>query len=920
MATVSTLGRGCALAAWAFVSAAFGQAPADINRPQAAGRLVRVFNFEERDTNPGEVPELWFRAQDDPQGERRAGFPAWNMGTVVYRQDGATPFAGDGVVCLPTRGGSTSLMLGSGAVPVFSNADYRVSVKVRTSGLSHAGAAIVATLLDDSGKEVPGSEVRAGPVRAEKDWGTLAVEVIGRGGAAAWLQIELLLLQPEQAALGEPGAPHQVWAQDHSGQAFFDDLLVLQLPRVEIVPSSPGGVVVSPEVPRVTVQVRDLTGEKLTVVSEALDAQGRVVDSGEHAGGSGLITMSWQPKLPRLGWYRVRVRVKAGERMVDEAHTDLVWVGGATASTSGEAHSPFGLALDDIPDEALALTPVLARRTGAGSVTIPLWTSAMQPAHAAARAGVLSDIVAGLLGEWREVTLSFPESPAALAHTERLDPQDPLGALLIDVRTWGVYAAPAMEKLGPRVQRWQVGRAGSDAAFWRSGLTADITAASKAIATLAPGPRVSVGGRIDRAWPKGVPEVALLVPSDLEPEGVRLACESLAGQAQNETEARLVFEPMPTGSPTNTVPHLARQVIEAWVGMGEKAGAAPVLLANGWDWVGERRPQLMPRPEVAAWRTLSTQLGRRRVVGEFPIGPGVRCYLLAPVTGAGEEQGAAMVAWNESAPGEAAVVTDFLGDGPLTVTDIWGNTSAAPEGAKTTTGRPPGVRVALTSSPVFIEGIDLPWCRFVAGLRIDPPSLETTGQQQERRVVMTNSWKSAMSGTITVLEPGGTANGERDRTWRISPRTGRFQSAAGEDATLNLSIGFSAVEESGPREFVFEVEVQADRTYGPVTVRRLVQIGTPGLRMDITARVVDGDVLADAVIRNTGSSPVSLRMTAFAPGSPRSKATIQDLAAGHQTTKRFRFPDAARLRGQRVVVSIEDPETGARLVGSAEVR
>ncbi|GJQ29388.1 MAG: hypothetical protein HBSAPP03_12720 [Phycisphaerae bacterium] len=889
-------------------------------RPQSAGRLVYSFDFEERESNPGEVPANWVRAQDEPSGLRRHGFPSWNLASLVYRQDGGQPYAGDGVVVLPTRGGSTSLLLSTGVVPVFANADYRVSVRVRTAGLVHAGAAVTVRLLDDAGREVPGSEVRAGPNRFEKEWGTLSVDVLGRGGSAAWLQIELQLLQPEQATGDAATPPHHVWNQDHAGQALFDDVLVLQLPRVEVASTVPGGVVVSPETPRVAVQVRDLTGEKLSLICEAMDAAGVVVDRYDHAGGSGLINTAWQPRLPAYGWYRVNVRVATATRTVDQAHTDLVWLGPRTgAAATPAAPTKFGVVLDDLPDEALPIAPALAARVGAGTVTLPFWTSSLEPKHVAARAALLAEVVGALLADWREVTLSLPETPAGLARSERLEPLDPLAALCTDPRAWRPYAGAMFEKLGARAQRWQIGRAGSDATYWRPDRANDLRAAAAAIAALAPGPRLSLGGRVDRAWPAADHELVLLVPSDLEPDGVRLAGEQVA--EDHGANARLVFEPIPSGHPSLTVPHLARQVIEAWAGLGPKAATTPVLLAGGWDWVGTRRPQLVPRPEVAAWRTLAQQLAYRRVEGEFPIAPGVRCLMLAPIAGADESHGPALVAWSEFAAPGKAMVAEFLGEGTITVTDLYGNTTPAPEMPPASDHALPGVRIPLALTPVFIEGIDLAWCRFVALLRLEPATLDTTGQMQERHVVLSNSWASSMAGTITVVEPGGGERGERDRTWRISPRTARFQAAAGEVVRLPLSIGFSPVEEGGPREFVFEVEVQSDRNYGPVRVRRSVMIGAPGLRLDVTARAIGNDVFAEAILRNTGTAPISLRMTAFAPGRPRAKASIHDLAAARQTTKRFRFPDAAsELTGQRIVVSVEDPDTGARLVGSAVVR
>lgn len=910
-------GRWCALVLAIAAGASVAQTDPPVVRPQAAGRLVRVFDFEERERNPGEVPELWHRAQDNPGGERRPGFPLWNLAALVYTGDGGAPFAGEGAVVLPTRGGSTSLLLAPGAIPVFQHADYRISARIRTEKLTHAGAAVAARFLDRAQAPIPGSEVRTQIARSNDGWTQVEIEAVGRWDEAAWLQLELLLLQPEQASPPAEPDPHRVWPQDYAGAAWFDQVEVIQLPRVEISTSVPGNVVTMPDAPILSMMVRDLTGERLSLVGEIQDVTGTVIDRGEQASGLGVITADWKPRLPASGWYRARVRVMNGERQVDEAYVDFVWLRPiADPSIGASPDTPFGLVL---PEQATPDAGTIARRTGVHAISLPAWSSELSPREVPAREKLLSSAVSALLSQRHEVTLTLPSTPALLAAQLKVDAADPLGALLSESQHWEPFLDVILERVGPRVSRWQIGESGNDLIYWRPSLAADVAAVRSALSRFVPSPRIVFGGRIDRDW-SGVREsdLALLIPSDLEPEGVRIAAANWARQSSS-SELRAVFEPG-GGHPRDTAPALARQTIEFWAGTSEKGGApAGVSLRGAWDQVGQRRPQLMPRAELAVWRTLTEQLGERKVVGEFPVAPGVRCYMLAPTTGS--TRGPALVAWNEFAPPDQAVLREFVGDGPVRVTDIYGNTADAPEGEKGASRRPPGVRVTLTESPVFIEGIDLPWCRFLATFRFDPPTLDAGGREQERTLVLQNTWTTGLAGSITVLEPGGLGKGERDRTWRISPRAARFLASPGETAKVNLTIGFSPVEEAGPRDFVFEVEVQSGGTYGPVEVRRRVEIGTPGLRMDLAALASGEDLVVDAVIANTGTDPTNLRMTAYAPGVPRAKASVSDLPAGNQTIKRFRFPgQALALRGQKVMVSIEDPETGARLVRSVLVR
>ena len=74
------------------------------------------------------------------------------------------------------------------------------------------------------------------------------------------------------------------------------------------------------------------------------------------------------------------------------------------------------------------------------------------------------------------------------------------------------------------------------------------------------------------------------------------------------------------------------------------------------------------------------------------------------------------------------------------------------------------------------------------------------------------------------------------------------------------------------------------------------------------------DLVVEAHATNKGASPATLELSAFAPGFPRSRASIADLPPGDTATRRFAFPGAAaKLRGERVVVGALDADTQSRV-------
>lgn len=878
----------------------------DVVRPEGAGRTVRVFDFEERAENPDEVPRLWFRDQDNPTGTRRPGYPPWNAAALSYTTEGGAAFAGEGSLMLPTRGGSTSLTLGPGAIPVFDNADYMVSARVRTAELRHAGVSLVARFLDRAGKPIAASERRTAPTRTDGSWSEVGLELPGKYEGAAWIQLELALVQP--AEQGPATGPHETRGQDFAGAGWFDDVTVLQLPRVELTSNALSNVVAAPERPTLRLLVRDLTGERLTLVTEVLDIDGVVVDRDERAAGAGMTRTEWTPRLTRLGWYRVRLLVRAGERLVGAAATDVLWV--PARAEPGKGHERFALVFDDLPAEMRGMVVQVAARAGVGGVTFPVWTPGLTPENAAAEARALQPMVSDLAADFQTVTMSLTRMPVPLASRLHRPETDVWAAFAADAREWQPYAVQFFDLFGQRAARWQVGGFAAP-----TPTHAELAALRSRLDPLLPSPTLAVPVRIeDRAAPlEGVCWLAL-VGFDADPVGVGIATRGWR-EAMGGREFTGVFERGPSeyAAPAASCAMLARQVLEFWGGVCADDGTLPAgvsaALRGAWRWDEARRPTLMPGPELGAWRTLADMLRDRRVIGEFPVTEGVRCLILSAGTG-----GAVLAAWNESASAEAAVLDAYLGDGAVRVVDLFGNAT------ETTASEHGTTRVVLGAAPVFITGVDADLLRVVASLRMDNPTLECTNEDQERKLILTNPGEGTIAGRITVVEPGGFARGERDRSWRISPRTMPFTLAPGETAHLPLLIGFSPVEEAGPREFVFRLELNEGIIAPPIDVRRAVELGLRDLQLELTAVRRGEQVIVEVAVSNSGAMARELGLTAFAPGQPRAKASVSRLDPGGRAVKRFQFENAPGLVGQRIVLRVEDPESGQRISKSVVVR
>lgn len=917
-----------------------------VERPRSAGRVVRLFDFEEARTNPFPVPRFWRRAQGDaagPDGSPRPGFPLWNQAALDYR----VAARGRGALRLPASGGSACLRLEPGVLPIFPSADYTVTAMVRTEGVEHSRARLVVRFLDNANRPIPGSETGGEFVGRTDGWTPVTVHAPGDFENAAYLQIDLELLQPARFLEPTLGA-HHVFPEDFAAAAWFDDVTIAQLPRITLSTQAPANVVVRPQAPELRLGVRDLAGESLRARTTVFDLDGRVVDADERAVGMGMAAWTWTPRVETLGWYRASLEVLSGPARVGSASVDFVWL--PPEPRAGRAlaadRARFGLVLVRPPEDRQADTIALADRTGVGALTLPVWHPELTARTAPAEVQHLLPLVEHAMRRGTRMTFTLPRVPLTLVTELHVAPDDPLAVFAHPETAWGPYLLPFLDKYGQSVQHWQIGLPGGPATPRWSQTVAALARAERILASLVPGPVVGVPwpaeSAIDRAAlaAPGAPDAIAAAIDPWTPADSVGAFTAAWHDPPSPANLRAVLGTLSVDrfSRRDAAIDLARRTLEFWRHAEAPPGRAmpDLAIAQPWSWQEGPRSQAAPHVEYAAWRSLIDRLASRRIVGDVPVAPGVRCMILAPAatasptpTGSGSVVGAPggglLVAWREWADPETAVIRAFLGDGTITAYDLFGNATVIEPTATPAPGGGPGTRshvIPLGDAPVFVEGVDVPLARFTASLRLEPGFAASSAAEHEHEILLDNPWPEPISGRLRIVEPGGFSAGiERDRAWKISPRQIPFALAAGQTARLPIVMSFSPVEEAGPKPFIVDVDLDGRPEYGRIRLRSSFEVGLDALRVDLTYRFsptpAGPNVVIEAQVANNGASPVTLELTAFAPpeaGFPRARASVSDLAAGESIVRRFSFPNgAATLRGRSILVAVQDTVSNARV-------
>lgn len=925
----------------------------DITRPDAARRVVARFGFERHLDDPSraelfELPRFWDLAQDgSPIVGSRPGFPRWNRAQF----DDSTAHRGESSIRLDARGGSTALRLQPGVAPVFPRTQYLVSARVRTRNMTHARAALVARYLDRANQPVEGSQVISRLVTAPhepgEEWTLLSVTLAGTFDRAAFIQVDLEILQPERLATPTLGR-HQLWPEDFDAAAWFDEVTIVQLPAVHLSVDAPGGVVAWPSRPAIDVWVRDLTGEDLTAQLILQDASGRVLDQTTRILVGGHTRWRWEPTLPALGWYRVVLELRSRSRRVGSAVVDLLWTPAehARASTpSARGHrdrARFNLILDPWPAAADRPLAELVRAAGPGMVTVPVWSRSLTADQTPDLVSSLAPMITRWAAEARRVSLSLREAPSQITERAPVHPSDPLPVFVTDEDTWRPFLLPLLDRFGQTVSRWQVGQPDWEGRLPATPRDATAAALGRVLSRMSPGPMIALpwpvelasGGVFD-AGPADA-ELILAVPAELEPDAVaELTRDRLAALPAGQTLTVALEARIPENhAPRHAAEQLVKQLVSAWASLapGQVAGAASdrgpapgIAIDQPWFWASSdgltREPVGRPTPQLLAFRTAIDQLAGRRVLGRFPAAKGVTCWILGPESGQGP---GALIAWQSAASETPAAFEAFLGHDAITITDIFGNRADL-------TPRHDRLghlwhRVELSSSPVYIEGVDTRLALFVAGFSATPTTLAPTGAEQPIELILQNPWPARVSGRLAILEPGGLTSdpASRDRAWRFAPRAQNFVMDPGATLRLPVAVTFSEVEESGPKLLVAEVELATSEQYPPILVAAPLEVALPGLTADLSSRraptSTGPDLVVDVQVTNRSPRPTTLSISLFAPGQPRQRTSVTDLQPGTTATRRFVFPGQAdALRGQVVTLGVQPEEGTGRLNRSLRI-
>jgi hypothetical protein len=840
---------------------------------------------------------------DDWTRRRGPGYPHY---LAIQESQEPSP---EGQQCLRMTLDGGAALVQSPPIPIERAASYVLELFVRTEGLVHDEATATVVFLDEA--KQPLESMRLPGVRDATQWRKLRLGPLATDHAAArFARIELGVApaksqsenRPQRggqahfapkAAQNEPvpdGPRTGSKGEDLRGAALFDDVWFARLPRMSVRTNRPYNLFQPGETIEIICEVSGFNEERGQIVFDLLNNFGAPIGEPKFenltnrklADGSHIIR--WCPPVEAVGFYRVRVAMRAGERQILQREISLAMI-----LPRGGGGGEFGWSLtkqaEPIPLPELA---ELLSKSGVGWVKYPLWLSEQELSTNAD----LVRFVERLASQRIEIVGLLCDPPESLhAKFGRNDALTAADIFTTKPEAWYPSLEPVLTRLSMKVRWWQLGADNDTSLVGYQRLNENITQVKNQL------DRIGQDMRLGFCWSWMEEEPAAARPDWRFVSMVAdppLTAEDLsyylARAAAGGPQRWVLIEPLDRDSyslATRTA-DLVQRLVSA-----KKHGAPRIFAAQPFSTQrGLLNDDGTPGELLCPWLTATAALSGSQHLGSLPLSGGSVNEVFAHSQGE-----AAMFVWNQSPRREVL----NLG-GSLQHVDLWGRRlPVQDEGSRQV--------IEVGPLPTIVTGISEAVIRSAITLELEHDRFPSIlGQAQTSGVRFRNCFARGARGKLRLIAPEG---------WQLDPQEFDFKLAAGEEFQAPFQLRFPYDANNGVQEMRIEVQMSADRRY-QFGIPRRVQLGLGDVTLEAATEMADnGELLVHQRLINRTEALVSFKFDLYAANRRRLRSQVLELGRG-EDVHTYRLPAGRELLGQTLWIRAE--EVGGQRVLSHRFR
>lgn len=856
-----------------------GAEPRSHPAPSTADRVIHTFDFDERaQGNTEPVPMYWVPL-------RRPGFPHYASGAFDFEvgHDAPPSFR------LSSEGRSVAFLYSGPATRVRTNSEYRVEGYIRPDRLVHARACLSAHWIDKDGKDLAESLVRSEFIGSEDE-------------PHNWVRVELRLppAPPSAHALGlvawvlqeaqwnpEATEPRRILRTDVHGGAWFDDLRVVRMPRMELATSSRTNVLLPHSPQELRVVLADPDDSSLHGAVTISDADGRPV--AKFPVRVVLDAFAEPQRFPveglSPGVYRAVFQVQADETPI--AREEVAFAVAAPLGERSEgATRTFGVALDhgglrDPLSESQLLIEQLVR-----AAKIPIMTSPRDGQNDAGRERVMKESLRNLTHAGFDLVgvLTTAQTETALAGRSSTD-------TLVDLFSgdpshWEESLGRVIAPLSDVISWWQLGRDDTPMFVLDRRSRDAAEALRRALRSYVTLPQIVLPCTATQVSDAdGVPADGYSLEVSGLPDPRELARRLTAERDRLGTRTTAFVAPLGTDYARRPrIGDWARRVIAA-----RHSGVDAVFVPQTWSLrPSSRGPQVEPDETFIVLRTIAYAIGSAVPGPRLAIGDGVECLTFH--TG----DTATYAIWDMSAP-KVGKDRELLLGPRAKAFDLWGNElPVAPTEHGNTTLRLSSLPVLVTRVPAWLPSLQ-------TAFELSPARIDAQVGAVELELTANYQGAAAVTADARIGLPS---------EWEVFPRELSLHLAPFRRVHFPLSVVIPSGEPAGTKSFPLAIRLVDEDVRFDVPLS--IEIALADVEVSGSA-VVQGDkLLLRHVVTSHAPSPLNFRAAAAVPGRERQHRPFTDLRPGETQVVEYRFRGGRELVGRRVRLTLNETNDGPR--------
>lgn len=908
-------------------TASRGQEPSAQTRSH---RILHEFDFDERDDGNFENTPMYWRPLE------LSGFPEY-----AVRESGFDTDVGHDAppsFLLNGYGKSVAYLYSGPDTRVRPDTSHIVSGWIRPGHLRHGRALLSAVYLDHRRRPLAdtlvnseivggtpcGDGARSAPSGAgtqpaprgtgsppvDCDWTQVRTHLPPAPPDAVSIGLIAWVLQEEQWDTS-PRVHRYIPKHDAEGVAWFDDLAVHALPRASLETGSPGHVVDDEGGAYLDVHLVDTDDVTLAGRLSVLDRSGEAVVSASVPVVIGEASQGQRVSVAHLapGVYLAKLDVYSGADLIVTRHLRFVRAAPLRRGPDAVVRS-LGVAVDPDTRAPHDAELDLLRNLKLRSVKLPIWGGG-RLRSGLADAKETDAYLRELVRAGFSLTAVIAELPASLNIDNR-----PLVDVFADDP--GAYRPHLADILAPHAayfRWWQLGGDGDDEVAEHPRLAPALERFRAEMRPFVNAPRLMApdSSRFDRrTGPLPAEGMSLTLHPELQPSAFADQIEAQRTDAPPSFDVFAVPLPEERYDAHRWAADWARRLIEA-----RHAGPQVVYAPQPWSVRrGGDGVIAEPKAEYLTLRTIADVLGDANPGGVFSRGPGIEALVFH------SELDATLAIWSPSAPPARETGVSARSGPGVSARSGPGVSARHPEehvyalqlGAATEWIDLTGVShtiekddtgrhlLPLTSTPIFIPGIERWLLDFQMAVRLEPARVDFNHTASEHGLMLANRSGTPISGEVRLIAPDG---------WTLTPEYFNVSLAADRAQRYPVQVVFPHSEPAGEKIILARMTISPGGHYMEIPLK--LELGPTDLDVWAVPAIEGDDLVLRHMVTNRSEEVLQLRGSASAPGRSRQYKPFTNLRPGDTGAAEYRISGGANLSGRFVRLMLREVGDGSRM-------